>query len=112
MSNVWTPTNQGRVEKIADLLDKLAVSAASNNADQAMMAMMLAPVIGKLGHMTGGTSQTAPAPPPARSGGDHTQRRDITLWNEAQTAPLAELMMAYTTITSRLTDLVDERKKP
>ena len=100
MTNVWTPANLGRVEKITDLLDKMT----SNKADQSVMVMLLAPVVGKIEQMTG-----APAPVPVN---DHTKRRDITLWNEAQTAPLAELMLAYTTITSRLTDLVDERKKP
>lgn len=39
-----------------------------------------------------------------------SQREDIALWQEAQTAPLDDLMMAYTTITSRLVDLVDEGK--
>ena len=109
--NDFTRVNAPRVEKMVAMLETIFKSARSNRVDDRDVQQLLAPLRDAERQLT--TPLLMPpgidAPVPS-AGRDTKERRDITLWNEAKTAPLDELMMAYTTITSRLADLVDENK--
>lgn len=112
-SNDFERINGPRVDKLVAAIETIAKSARSNSATPQEIETLLKPAIKALENIT-----KPPALPPGMSvtsaqipknSATPTKRRDITLWQEAQTAPLTELMLAYTTITSRLTDLVDEQ---
>jgi hypothetical protein len=106
-------TNRKRMDRIVEALELLEVSGKANNADGEAYAEMLAPVLDKIGQLTGGA-----IPAPAAAPGDAPQtskaqrpRRDIELWKEAQEAPLHELMMAWATINARIMDEHNAPKK-
>lgn len=98
---IFTGTNEGRVNKIVEITKLLQKSFTSNNPTSDEIRQLMAPA---LDVVTSLVEAEAPTPEPIK------QRHDIMLWKEAQTAPLSELMLAYTTITSRLADLVDENQ--
>ena len=109
--------NAPRVQKMIDTFDMIVKSARSNRIGERQILDLMQPF--RDGQKQALAELTVPSLPPGMSvpttdtavpTTDTAQRRDITLWQEAQTAPLDELMMAYTTITARLADLVDEVK--
>lgn len=102
--------NQSRVRRMIEALEHIETSAKSNRASQDDVAAFLQPVRDKLAALTGGSHGNAPAPTPAPApvpARGARARTDIVLWQEAQTAPLEELMLAWSTINTRLADLVD-----
>ena len=112
--------NAPRVAKMVAMMETILKSARSNRVGEREVQQLLEPLRNAQRGMSdlsapmmppGVELTPEPQPAPSAAPRDTKPRVDLVLQEQARTAPLDDLMAAYTTITCRLADLVTDTKE-